>query len=101
MSVARQGGQPPGDALHRDGRRGVVGGADWLPSVRKAPLPFRDFRGQAFTIDGSTFPTIHSRNSFAVGSADCATKRLKPSSVIVITDCTLPLVSTAALLLGH
>src|SRR5271165_5551109 len=63
---------------------------------KSSPCPSGTFGGRAFTIDGSTSPTIHSRSAFAVGLADCATKRLKPSSVIVITDCTPPLVSTAA-----
>src|SRR5208283_4573550 len=63
---------------------------------KSSPCPSGTFGGRAFTIDGSTSPTIHSRSAFAVGLADCATKRLKPSSVIVITDCTLPLVSTVA-----
>src|SRR5271165_2147388 len=63
---------------------------------KSSPCPSGTFGGRTFTIDGSTSPTIHSRSAFAVGLADCATKRLKPSSVIVITDCTPPLVSTAA-----
>src|SRR5208337_3343231 len=43
---------------------------------KSSPCPSGTFGGRAFTIDGSTSPTIHSRSAFAVGLADCATKRL-------------------------
>src|SRR5271166_1093400 len=79
-----------------DARKRAAGGASWLPCQKSSPCSSGTFGGRAFTIDGSTSPTIHSRSAFAVGLADCATKRLRPSSVIVITDCTPPLVSTAA-----
>jgi hypothetical protein len=50
-------------------------------------------------IECSTSPAIHSRNRFATGLVDRVTRRLKPASVTVVTDCTLPLLNTVAWLI--
>jgi hypothetical protein len=63
---------------------------------KRSPCSTGTFGARAFGIEGSASFTIHSFSAFATGLVDCATKRLKPSSVIVVTDCTLPLVSTVA-----
>jgi hypothetical protein len=66
-----------------------------LPQKR-FPCSPGTFGVRAFGIEGSASFTIQSCSAFATGLVDCATKRLKPSSVIVVTDCTLPLVRTVA-----
>src|SRR6201747_1870433 len=63
---------------------------------KRSPCPTGIFAAKAFGIEGSASFTIHSCSALATGLVDGATKRLKPSTVIVVTDCTLPLVSTVA-----
>src|SRR6195952_2167677 len=73
--------------------------ASWAVKVlpqKRSPCSTGTFGARAFGIAGSASFTIHSCSAFATGLVDCATNRLKPSSVIVVTDCTLPLVSTMA-----